>query len=358
MTIKTTLVEDCVGSVTSKNENIHAIEITASTLLGADKIFANSLTSQVAQAIGKTCDASIDAVEKTLKKPGKCHLVMILDEIQFLMKSKTIDSTLGKMLSWASSQAHELTIIGISNAVGDDDARLLQSKAEVAKVLVFEPYQQEDLTGIVRKRLGSNIDLFEAKAIEYACKRVAKNNGDARSFLDVLKRAVVKCQEKLSEEQLLETKLFAVVKMTHILGSFQKDGKKRIAEIIKSLPSRAKIVLCVATALDQAYTNKRSISMTLLKDYTFKAVEHGLLENFSSDSFQNILELLEDSALIKFDESQLMHRDRYYDTEERWISVGDQLDEINYVINESLLDNKFYKRIVDEVEKSYRNLLR
>ncbi len=127
--MKTTLVKDCVDLIASKNKKITALEITASTL-GEDKV-AKSLTTQIAKAIGKTSNTSIETIEKSLQKNSRCHLVMILDEIQFLMKSKTMDPTLVKILEWASSEMHELTIIGISNSVGDNDARLLHSKAKV-----------------------------------------------------------------------------------------------------------------------------------------------------------------------------------------------------------------------------------
>ncbi len=222
--------------------------------------------------------------------------------------------------------------------------------AKVANELVFKPYTDEDLRGIVLKRLGSNKQLFETRAIELACKKVAKNDGDARSLLDVLKRAIVKCQQSLSEEHLVSIEVNSpVLKMAHVAASFQKDINKQIAEIIKKLPSRAKIVLCVATALDQVCQRTKSISLSQLKSYSFKAVQHGLMDHMSSQSFQGVVETLECAGLIKFDDDYGAYGED--DIDQKWICLGAQLDEIEFVINESLLEHQFYKGIVDEVKQ-------
>ena len=129
-------MKDCVELVASSNKKITILELIASTL-GEDKI-AKTLTTRIAKAIGKPHNASIDAIDKHLKKNSRSHLVLILDEIQFLMKHKSMDSTLIRILGWASKESYGLSVIGISNSVGDDDARLLHSKAKVRDVHCFD----------------------------------------------------------------------------------------------------------------------------------------------------------------------------------------------------------------------------
>lgn len=130
------MVKDCVDIVASSNKKISILELTASTL-GEDKI-AKTLTTHIAKAIGKPHNTSIDTIDKHLMKNSRSHLIMILDEIQFLMKHKSMDPTLIRILSWASNKTYGLSVIGISNSVGDKDARLLHSKAKVREIPLFK----------------------------------------------------------------------------------------------------------------------------------------------------------------------------------------------------------------------------
>ncbi len=130
--IQTTLVKRCVEAKASTiSKTIHNIEITASTLGNSNS--SKSLLSQIAKALNKPQDCSIQSLEKLLKNKKSLHLIMILDEIQFLVKYTTICPTLMRILALAADPMYAITVIGISNSVGDDDARLLDSKTKVSQ---------------------------------------------------------------------------------------------------------------------------------------------------------------------------------------------------------------------------------
>ncbi len=225
--------------------------------------------------------------------------------------------------------------------------------------LVFKPFTEGDLKGMVLKRLDSNKDLIQDEALNLACKRVSNNNGDARSLLDVLRRAVLKSKEMLCEQELLSTSISEpVVKISHVATSFQKDINKDRASIIKNLPQDQKIVLCIATALDQVAkkTKTKSISFPQLKACSFEAMQQGLIDRLSTESFRNIVETLIDAGLLQKCEESLESleydsgSDDYLENDQ--IQVGAQLEEIDFVINKSLLDQPFYKRIVNKVKQT------
>lgn len=217
------------------------------------------------------------------------------------------------------------------------------------------PYREEDLKGIVLRRLGTNKVLIEEKAIEYATKKISKSNGDARAVLDLFSKALQKCKMGLSQEMMNSTNVEEpVLKMVHVLQALRNAGVNlSIVDLIKSLPQKVKTLLCVASAINQVSDSWKDIPLAKLKSYCHRAVQHGLMDDLSLESFTGMVQRLEDDGLFCTGQVDEFAFSSHYDVDfmERTIRVGAQLEDVECAIEETLLQNNFYKGIVENIKK-------
>mmetsp|Transcript_10470 Transcript_10470/g.19575 ORF Transcript_10470/g.19575 Transcript_10470/m.19575 type:complete len:125 (-) Transcript_10470:732-1106(-) len=104
--------------------------------------------------------------------------VFILDEIDLLVhsgkKSCKGFRCIQTLVTWASDHSKRLTLIGISNAVGDNIARRIISLSDHCKHVIFSPYTAEDLECIIIIRLGINRFLVRPGVIAFASKKLRR----------------------------------------------------------------------------------------------------------------------------------------------------------------------------------------
>jgi Cdc6-like AAA superfamily ATPase len=85
--------------------------------------------------VGKKCSSKdVDQLEKLLSygKKGR-PLFLIIDEVDFLLSSNsTTKSEIARVLQWGSDPNNRLAVIGISNSVGDDNAKYLHHNFSVS----------------------------------------------------------------------------------------------------------------------------------------------------------------------------------------------------------------------------------
>lgn len=94
------------------------------------------LLEEISIALGKKANSNIAAIEKKLSIHNTLPIVVVIDEIDFLMtgyrpsKSKE-ENPIEAVLRWASTPEYALCLICISNSVGDDHAKLLHKSVKV-----------------------------------------------------------------------------------------------------------------------------------------------------------------------------------------------------------------------------------
>lgn len=114
------------------------------------------------------------------------------------------------------------------------------------------------------------------------------------------------------------------------------------AEIISGLPLFAKVILCIAVSLSQVWGPKVEIGVSTLKMYCFEASQHSVMDNLCSGQVMNLVEMLIDAGLLLSSGFNKHHSNPK-------LRVGVQLDDVEIALEESLLQEGFYKALVDYV---------
>lgn len=204
------------------------------------------------------------------------------------------------------------------------------------------------------KRLGRDKALVADAAIQYASKKVAKQSGDVRKLLELFTNSFMECKGSLSRDQLISTVVDKpIVAPKHVVKAVKNSGLKSQADIIKSLPQKQKTVLCIASALNQVSDAWRDIPLSTLRDYSIEAAEHGVMDGLTTEVFNEIILALEDSGLLCTGGVQEFNSScEYDDPANKMIRVGAQLEEVEFAIQETLMENSFYKRLVEHVRQT------
>ena len=128
----------CVQNIFSKRDFCRELFLNASSLPSPE-----SILEEITKAIGTDVTNDQNAIEKALKstkKRKKIKIILVIDEIDFLLKDLVgkkkmkENSAFSSILSWASDPACRMALIGISNSVGDNNARLLHNCAKVSNL--------------------------------------------------------------------------------------------------------------------------------------------------------------------------------------------------------------------------------
>jgi len=289
-----------------------------------------------------------------------------MDEIDLLLSDRKAqgacnsgEKILSVLFDLASDKRYSLGMIGISNAIGNKNARRLINLGNITRTTVFTTYRKEDLVNIVEQRIGRTI--VDPKAIEFAAAKVSTSSGDARKVLDLTASAVSKRLEKMSNEQKSSTTLpCPLVKLPHMMQAV-KATNKRFADVIDGLPQMAKVVLCVAVALAQVGPEWKVLTLGTLKRYCAEASNHNLMDDeLNMETFASIIQQLTDSGLLLMggisgggtndatEISQIAHSDVYFTK----VQLGVQLQDVESAIEKTLLDQDFYQGMIEYVRKA------
>ncbi|MEM2059069.1 MAG: orc1/cdc6 family replication initiation protein [Thermoproteota archaeon] len=167
---------------------------------------------------------------------------VVLDEVDFLVKVSG-DDVLYK-LTRINPELHEarLSIIGITNDLNFVeylDPRVKSSLGE--EELVFRPYTTEELADILlqRARTAFNEGVLEESVIPLCASLAAREHGDARRALDLL-RVAAEIAEREGSPRVLEE---------HVRRAYGEIEKDRAVEIVKSMPLHTKLVVAAVYLL-------------------------------------------------------------------------------------------------------------
>jgi len=173
--------------------------------------------------------------KKFLDKKGVL-MIIVLDEIDYHVK-KHGDDLLYKLTRINEElERSKVSLVGITNDVNFTswlDPRVKSSLGE--EELVFPPYTADQLRDILRDR--AEMAFVEGAlgegVIELCAALAARENGDARKALDLL---------RISGE-IAEREGSSRVTVEHVKKAWEQIEKDRVVEVVRSLPLHSKLIL-------------------------------------------------------------------------------------------------------------------
>jgi archaeal cell division control protein 6 len=170
---------------------------------------------------------------KILNDEEHC-LLLILDEIDELIK-KTGDDFLYN-LTRIELKKTKISVIGISNdlnLIDRLDSRVKSSLSE--EEIVFPPYDAEEIFNILSERAKTAFkeNIIEESTILKCAAFSAKNHGDVRKAIDLLRVAGELAEREKAEKVFIE----------HIDKAEEKMEKDKIIDVVERQPLQYQIVL-------------------------------------------------------------------------------------------------------------------
>ncbi len=199
------------------------------------------LIAQLARELGKEVPATglpTGEVYKTFLKAlnkEKRNYIFILDEIDQLI-NKAGDNTLYNLTRINEDIESQISLIGISNDilfVDNLDPRVRSSLSE--EEIIFPPYNALQIQAILRQRaqLAFNNEALEYGVIEKCSAYAARDHGDARRALELLRVAGEVADRKDAKK----------INIEHIDEAEGKIDRDRIIEVITTQPKQYHLVL-------------------------------------------------------------------------------------------------------------------
>ena len=153
----------------------------------------------------------------------KLHLIVILDEIDILLEKD------GDGILYTLTRTDNISVLSISNYL--DFKNLINSRVTSSlndKEIVFPPYGANQLSDILyeRAQLSFNDGVLESDVIPLCSAMAAKEEGDARYALDLLKNAGELAFDEDSEK----------VTSDHVRRAKDRIEHNKVSEILSTLP--------------------------------------------------------------------------------------------------------------------------
>jgi archaeal cell division control protein 6 len=247
---KTAVVKFILDKLIRKSQEIEAPIITCYVncrLTGTDYRVFSKLCEVVNTEVPFTGLATNEVFDrfKIALDFKKVLLIVVLDEIDFLVKERGDDLLYDLTRINENLKLSRVSIIGISNDLQfkeNLDARVLSSLSE--EEVVFRPYSATELYDILQARsvLGFLDHVLAKGALNLCSALAASEHGDARRALDLLRVA----------GELAEREGATKVTEEYVRIAQNKIEEDRITSILKTLPLHSKLVLCSCYLLKQA----------------------------------------------------------------------------------------------------------
>jgi archaeal cell division control protein 6 len=189
---------------------------------------------------------------------NKMILIVVLDEIDILLKND------GDGILYTLTRTDNVSILSISNYV--DFKKFIKSRVMSSfrdREIVFPPYGAQQLVDILedRSKLSFNTGTLDNDVIPLCSAMAAKEEGDARYALDLLRTA----------GEIADEKEDSIVQGIYVREAKEKIEHNKITDIITTLPAQQQRVLEAILNLTQ---NKEEITSGKLYD-TYKEVSSG-----------------------------------------------------------------------------------
>ncbi len=218
----------------------------------------------------------------------KSNIILVIDEIDSLIEKSGDDLLYILVRKNEELVNSKLSLIGISNKpnfLDNLDSRVKSSLSQ--EEILFSPYNAIQLQDILSKRsdVAFNDNVLESGVIEKCAAYAARENGDARRAIDLLRIAA----------EISERKGFNKINIKKVDEAQTKIDKDRYFESIKSLPKQFKAVFYSIFDLNM---NKKKCSSTDVYNHYQKVASEISLRPLTQRRVSDILNDLESSGLI------------------------------------------------------------
>ncbi|KUG20024.1 MAG: ORC1-type DNA replication protein [Methanomicrobiaceae archaeon] len=239
-------------------------------------------------------------------------LVIVLDEIDKLVK-KSGDDTLYNLTRINSDLRHaKVSIIGISNDLRFTDfldPRVLSSLSE--EEIVFPPYNAPQLCDILQQRaeLAFVEGVLEESVIPLCAALAAQEHGDARRALDLL-RVSGELADRDNSTMVIEK---------HVKMAQEKIETDSMVECVSTLPTQSKAVLYSMLILEQM--GKRiftSGEVSVVYREIARVLDLDVLTH------RRITDLISELNMLGVINTRVVSRGRYGRTKEMWFDATTQ----------------------------------
>jgi len=254
-----------------------------------------------------------DQVYSELKnqlEAGGGVLVIVLDEIDKLVK-KSGDDTLYNLTRINSDLKNsKVSIIGISNDLSFKDfldPRVLSSLSE--EEIVFPPYNAPQLVDILTQRAaGAFLEGAIAEGVIPLCSALAaQEHGDARRALDLLR-----ISGELADRD--ESKQVAEVHVKQAQAKIETDS---MIECIATLPTQSKLILYSMLTLEQ-------LGQNIFTSGEVSRVYQDIAPDIQLDilTHRRITDLISELNMLVVINTRVVSRGRYGRTKEMWFDTN------------------------------------
>ncbi|MFZ1897644.1 ORC1-type DNA replication protein [Methanoregula sp.] len=254
---------------------------------------------------------------KNQLEAGGGVLVIVLDEIDKLVK-KSGDDTLYNLTRINSDlKRSKVSIIGISNDLSFKDfldPRVLSSLSE--EEIVFPPYNAPQLVDILTQRAaGAFIDGAIAEGVIPLCAALAaQEHGDARRALDLF-RISGELADRDESKQVTEE---------HVKQAQAKIETDSMIECIATLPSQSKLILFSMLTLEH---NSRTVFTSGEVSKVYQTIAPAL--QLDVLTHRRITDLISELNMLGVINTRVVSRGRYGRTKEMWFdSNTDKIREV------------------------------
>jgi cell division control protein 6 len=237
---------------------------------------------------GWPTDHVLEVLIRALEYDSKL-VIVALDEIDKLLEGGSEEVLYQLSRLNCELSVSRISLIGISNSTGfldHLDPRVRSSLGETQ--IVFPPYNALQLTDILeeRARLGFKEGVLAEGVTRLCAALAAREHGDARKALDLLRTAGEVAEEKGSDR----------VELEHVKEASERLQKSAIEEVLRTLPLHQKLVLLAIVMLKQ---NGCRLSFGEIYRYYKRICEHNSdLTPVSPRAVKNYLDELDMLGII------------------------------------------------------------
>ncbi|KAG7397762.1 AAA ATPase [Phytophthora boehmeriae] len=294
--------------------------INAMALADSKKLFcqlAQTLTNKQFVNGNEAFEVIERATNRRLKTSRT--MILILDEIDILLKNNGIENDLCRLFELAHRSSHSFILIGIANQVDFTERHLplLQQRLPECspRVVIFEPYKHPTIEKILIQRLGGDTvapKMVSLHGISFLARKIASTSGDIRLAVDTCRRMLQhkldSCDKENAENSSGDQEMARPLPLTDMLRIVKHALESKSAMIIRNLPRNLQMILFASTRLlivtaNRAAANGDSATPLFSENelytcYCDVSKDAGVFQPLAERDFRTALETLSSEGLI------------------------------------------------------------
>ncbi|MDR0335418.1 MAG: ORC1-type DNA replication protein [Methanomassiliicoccaceae archaeon] len=240
-------------------------------------------------------------------------VIVVLDELDRLVHKSSDDVLYNLSKINEDLKYSKLSLIGISNDLKFMEFLDPRVKSRMSEEkMVFHPYDAGQLEDILRSRAKAAIEdgILDAEVIPYCAALAARDTGDARMALDLL-RISAEIAERSGEN---------IVTRAHVRSAKNKIELDTTSEVIKTLTQQSKTVL-----MSIIYNTKRDKKLMTTGDVYSTYEELCNILNITPNTQRRITDLISELDMLGIVHARVKSFGRAGRTKEIELSIPDEI---------------------------------